>query len=142
METEQKNETNQAITGVAIHDIVILSKYQKTSPSGKKLGYSFYEKDQIGVVVQVNEDKLVIKLADGDTETYNVQDEDKEYYYRIGKGSEVEYAAEIRKAILKQEEKVDKEIEKCEELEKWEKEFNHSISFIGRMARFVKEFNK
>ena len=138
---EKENEKNQEIKGIAIHDIVVLSKYQKTGDNGEKLGYSFYEKDNIGVVTQVNEDKLVLKLADGEEEVYNVKNEDKEYYYRIGKGSEVEYEKGIKQAIDKLIDQREKKNLEIIDMTQWLYDFKHSISFIGRMARFIKEFN-
>lgn len=137
-----ENEKNQSVDGVEIHDIIVLSKYQKTDEDGKKIGYSFYAKDSIGVVTYVNKDEIVIKLPNGEDEVYNVQEEDKDYYYQIGKGSEVEYEKQLKKAIDKLIDERDEKDIKISDLTEWLYEFKHSISFIGRMARFIKHFNK
>jgi len=137
---ENTQEKNQGVEGVALHDIVILSKYQKTGEDGKKLGYSYYEKDHIGVVTQVNDDKLVILKADLEEEVYNVQEEEKDYYYRIGRGSEVQYEREIEKAVKKASEAYEQNYKKMQELTDWLSTFKFSISTLGQIERFIKNF--
>lgn len=137
---ENTQEKNHGTEGIAVHDIVIISKYQKTGADGKKLGYSFYEKDSIGVVTQVNTDKLVILKADLEEEEYNVQKEDNEYYYHIGRGSEVQYEREIEKAIKKASEAYEQKYKEMQELTDWHSTFKFSISTLGQIARFIKNF--
>lgn len=135
-----ENEKNEEIKGVAIHDIVVLSKHQRTGENGEKLGYSFYQKDQIGVVTQVGEKKLVITLGDGEEEVYNVDEIEKEYYTTIGKGSEIEYEKNIKKNIDKLIKERDEKNVQIQDATEWLHEFKHSISFIGKMAQFIKNF--
>ncbi len=137
-----ENEKNGSTTGVHIHDIVVVSNYQKTNPDGTKAGYSFYEKDQVGLVVQVNEEKMVCKLPNGEDEVYTVNEEQKEYYKRIGKGSEVEYEREIKKTIEKLIKERQEKDDKIKELTTWLYDFKHTISFLGKMSRFIKEFSR
>ncbi len=135
-----KNETNHSVEGIVIHDIVVLTKHQKTGENGEKKGYSWYEKDQIGVVTQIGEDKLVMTLADGSEETYAVDKTDDEYYFTIGRGSEVQYENEIKKNIDKLKEESLKKFQEVRDLEVWLSDFKNSISFLGRVARFIKAF--
>ncbi len=135
-----ENEKNGTTTGVSVHDIVVLSKYQKTGENGEKKGYSFYTKDAFGLVMQVNEEKLVMKMPDGEEEVYNVQEEDEDYYYRIGKGSEIEYENGIKKAIDDHMKDIEKKQDEVKDLTEWLYDFKHSISFLGKVARFIKDF--
>lgn len=137
-----KHEVNQTTEGVGLHDIVVLSKFQKTGEDGKKLGYSWGNTEAIGVVINVSQYSMTLKTVDGQTMDYDSTNEDLEYYYQIGKASEVEFLEGIRKAIMNQEKKVDIEIERHDELERWEKDFKNSVSLLGKMARIFKEFNK
>lgn len=79
------NETNQSTNNVHIHDIVILDKLQRTNDDGTKRGYSFYSKEEIGVVTKVGENKLVLIKGDGSELIYIPSDIDKDYYYRISR---------------------------------------------------------
>ncbi len=135
-----ENEKNQTTEGIQIHDIVTLNKVQRTGPAGKKLGYSFYAKGQIGLVTEVSESNMTILYADLAEENYMPGEIDKDYYYTIGKGSEVEYQKRIEEKIadlVKKRRETEAEIKK---LMDWNHDFEFKISFIGKLARFIKGF--
>lgn len=135
-------EKNQEIVGVKLHDVVVFSKHQKTGDNGEKLGYSFYEKDQMGVVTQYGEKKIVAKAADGSDIVYCVDEVEKEYYTTIGIGSEFEYEKEIKKEIAKKIKSRDGINEEIKDITDWLYDFKHSISLIGRIAKFIKNEQK
>lgn len=139
MENNNK-EVNQTIEDIKIHEIIILSKKQKTGDDGEKLGYNFYQTETLGVVIRITKEKdvLEIKTADGEIIKYEPNDTEKEYYYQVSRGSEILFQEAIAKAIKSQEKMCDEHFDKLEELEEWEKEFKNSISLLTRIARYFK----
>jgi len=134
-------EKNQKTTGIRIHDIIVRTQVQKTDEEGNKLGYLWNNKGIIGVVTEVSEDKLVIKKADTNYLTHDVNDVEKEYYYTLSFGSEVEYRNEIERLISQNNKKVVALNEETSELNKWLIEFTQSISLLGKLSKFVRDFN-
>lgn len=136
------NEINQTTEGIQIHDIVVFNKVQRTGDDGKKLGYSFYAKGEIGLVTEVSAENMVLTYPDRSEENYVPAEINKEYYYTISKASEIEYQNKIEKKIATLVEEKNKKEEAIKELLQWRHDFEHSISFIGKLIRFARSFNK
>ena len=134
-----QNEKDQSTEGIQIHDILVVTKNQKTKEDGSKRGYS-WGLIEMGVVVEVSPTSVVIKKANGETNAYDTKEDDGDYFYTYGKGSEIEYQnkidAEIEKAV---ESRKDAE-KKVKALMEWRHDFEFSVSVLGRMARFIKAF--
>lgn len=135
-------EKNQSTDGFQIHDIVVLNKVQRTGEDGKKLGYSFYAKGEIGLITEISTENMVLIYPDRSDENYVPAEIDKDYYYTISKASEVEYQNKIEKKIATLVEERKKKDDEIKELLQWRHDFEHQISFMGKLARFVKTFNK
>lgn len=136
------NEKNQTLEGFQIHDVVVLNKAQRTGEDGKKLGYSFYAKGEIGIVTELSDENMVLMYPDQSEENYVPAEIDKEYYYTISKASEIEYQNRIDKKIATLVEEKNVREEKIKELLQWRYDFEHSISFIGKLGRFYKAIFK
>jgi len=134
-------EKNQSTEGFQVHETVVLQKIQRTGDDGKKLGYSFYAKGTIGLISEISAESMVIIYPDRSEEKYIPSDIDKDYYYVIARASEVEYQKAIDKELKTKTEQARKLVEKAEEIQEWSHEFKHSISLLGKLARFIKGFN-
>lgn len=135
-----KTEQNQNLADINIKGIIVVDKIQRTGPDGKKLGYGFHVKDEMGVVIEISAEAVTYLTAKLDKETYMPSDIDKEYYFSISKGSEIEYIKKIDEEGEKQEKIRDTAQIEIFKLKKWRNDFEHSISFLGKMARFIKGF--
>lgn len=135
-----KNEQNQTLENINIHDVISVNKMQRTGEDGKKLGYGFYAKGELGVVTEISADLIRYIRPDLEEETYVPSEIDKDYYFSISKGSEIEYRKNIDKEGEKQQRIRDESQEKIMRLKEWKNDFESSISILGRMARFIKAF--
>lgn len=138
---EQIIEENQSISNIKVNTLVVINKFQKTGEDGKKLGYSWNTKDILGLVTSVSEKSFTMKLPDTTPYTYDVSD-DKDYYYRFSKGTEIEYEEQVKLAILDKQGDIERIQKDLDNILKWEDTFKHSFSFIGKLVAFAKEFNK
>lgn len=135
------NEQNQVTEGVAVHDVVVVNKHQKTKPDGEKRGYSWGRNEDMGVVIQHSAEGIVILKPDLEQESYtNAPDESADYYYTIAKGSELQYGKLIDEQGKKEQKVRDEAQEKIMKLKQWKHDFEYSISTLGRMGRFIKAF--
>lgn len=136
-----QNEQNQVTEGVAIHDIVVIQRHQKSKPDGTKRGYTWGRNEEIGVVMQHSPQGIMIIKPDlEETEYKNEVDESDDYYYTVAKGSEIEYGKKIDEEGKKEQKKRDESQEKIMKLKQWKHDFEYSISTLGRMGRFIKAF--
>ena len=133
------NEQNQKPTIVRIHDVAVLMKKQRTNEDGTKRGYDFYAGDRSGVVIELSETTMTLKLANGETEVYDQSVIDKDYYYEVGIGSEIEYENLIGKEIKKQVKKIKEAEDELKDLNAWYYEFKERISLWGRLMRYLKQ---
>lgn len=135
-----QNEQNQPIENIAIHDIIVINKHCRTGEDGNKKGYSFYEQGQIGIVTQVDQNRLVMKNPDMEEYVYDTNKVETDYYYTIGKGSEFQYMKEIDDTLGKELKKKAETEEYIKQIMTWRHDFEHTISFFGRLVRFMKSF--
>lgn len=133
------NEQNQKPTIVRIHDVAVLMKKQRTNEDGTKRGYDFYAKDRSGVVIELSETTMTLKFADGETEVYDQSVTDKDYYYEVGIGSEIEYENLIAKEIKKKLKALEDAEADLKDLNLWYYEFKERISLWGRLMRYLKQ---
>ena len=137
-----ENEKNQTTENVKVHDIVAIWHNQRTGPDGAKLGYDFYcKKPKIGLVTEVSNTKIAMIAPDRDEESYDSEEQNKDYYFTIGQASEFEYQSQIEAKIESLVKARDEKNEEIKKLTLWRHDFENSISFFGRMARFIKGFN-
>lgn len=138
----QQIEKSQSTSDLAIHDIITITSHQKTAENGKKKGYSWQAKDQVGLVVEVGPTRLKVKWPNGELEEYELDNEEDDYYYTFNRGSDVVYLDEIDKAISKEVRSKQEVEETIKKLMEWRHDFEHSFSFIGKLVRFIKGFSK
>ena len=135
-----ENEKNQTLEGLQLHEVIVLNRNQKTAEDGKKKGYSWKAEGEIGVITQLSKERMVITKPDLETEAYSPAEDDENYYYTIDRGSEIEFSKKIDEQGIKEQKVRDESQEKIMQLKKWKHDFEYSISFIGKMARFIKSF--
>lgn len=135
MEPEEKKENSPARC-VHLHEIIIISKRRKSEDKG----YSFYENDTYGVVIEISSDYFKYITVKNEIEEYRPSDykEDHEYYYTIGKGSEVEYKRQQTDEIEKQQNYVNEQQKQLDRMNEWAQKFDREISLFNKMLRFFK----
>lgn len=99
----------------------------------------YYGGKRHGVVIEKNQNEITIVKADGEQETFDLSKKDTEYTYTFGEFSEFEYIKQIEKTISEQKNRILRETERLEDIEKWLKTFKYDISFLGRLSKFLKK---
>lgn len=138
MEPEDKKE-NAPARGRHLHEIIIISKRRKR----EDVGYSFYETDTYGVIIELSSDYFKYITVKNENEEYRPGDykEDHEYYYTITKGSEVEYKRKMVIEIENQQNYVNDQQKILDRMNDWAKKFDSEVSLFNKMLRFFKGIN-
>ncbi len=101
--------------------------------------YSWYNGVMPGVVLETDETMLTIKRADGTEETWTY---DKELEEGVTKQlvafSDIKFAEMIMNEVRSKEESIQQQEQKLEDMYIWQEQFDNSISFMGKMKKFIK----
>lgn len=93
-----------------------------------------------GLVCYVTDESLSIKLPDGEIEDIKFIQE--EYSVIFGQVSEFEYIKLIKKEIEDKKKTLKRYEEELVDIQDWLETYEKQISFIGKLIKFVKDYNK
>ena len=137
-----KDEKSKTDGFIQVHDIVVVRKHQRTKEDGTKRGYSWGKNTELGMVTEISDSHMAMTKPDGEDDRYDFNDTEDDYFYTISKGSEFEYQKAIDADIVKKVEVSKKADADLKTAMQWRHDFEHTISFFGKLGRFVKQFSK
>lgn len=132
MDTELKINTNTE--GFRVHDTVVVQKVPRSET------HSWRAYRHLGCVMSVNATELEYRLPNGETELYEPEKVDDEYYFTLSTGSEVEYMEQQKKELIRAEKAVETEKERLAAIHDWADTYENRISFFEKLGRFARAF--
>lgn len=123
--------------GVSLHQVVTIKKEEHPDQAERSWG----SYTRIGLVVGLSEREIKLILPDGEEFIHEVSEQEKEagkYIYSIGPSSEADYVTAIDKQIEDQKKRVERDLEKLEDIVRWKRKFEKQISLLGKLAEFVR----
>lgn len=115
-------------SNINIHDCIEIVKVH-TDPAR-----SYYNGTHHGIVIATG-DALVIKDCRGTEESHD----DKDYTYTYSKYSEIQFLAEIKKAIEREEKELEEKMSNLDDMREWQQAVKFDITLLGKLRSFLNQ---